>query len=200
YRRSHRRARRGVWTGASGPGIARTTRRAIADRAVGVLPEGLSHALRRVLFMADQGVEERDDLVEDPAVRVRRLDVRSGTLAALIHSLQAEMVQCLAEFDGANGWQSHDFRSYAQWVSIRTKFPVAEARRLTSLAERLDRVPSLVGDARAGRVSIGMLAAAARVSTPGNEARVAAIVRECTPSQAQRVLSKYRDLAPTYGP
>jgi hypothetical protein len=31
--------------------------------------------------MADQGVEERDDLVEDPAVGVGRLDDRIGTLA-----------------------------------------------------------------------------------------------------------------------
>ncbi len=154
----------------------------------------------RALGMVEGDHGEGRGVVVDPRVVVGRLDDRIGVLAAQIHALQTELVESLAEMDRLEGWQSHDFRSYAQWVSVRTKFPVAEARRLTSLAGRLGRVPSLVEDARAGRVSVGMLAAAARVSTPGNEARVAAIVRECTPSQAQRVLSKYRDLAPTYGP
>ena len=144
-------------------------------------------------------VVDEGGVVVDPLVRVGALDARIGTLAAQIHALETELVECLAEFDRLNGWQSHDFRSYAQWVSIRTKFPVSEARRLTSVAERLDRVPSLLEDARAGRVSVGMLGAAARVSTPENEERVADIVRDCTPSQAQRVLSKYRELAPTMG-
>lgn len=161
----------------------------MADRALGMVEGG-----------HDGGHDGGCEVVVDPRVVVGQLDDRIGVLAAQIHALQTELVESLAELDRLEGWQSHDFRSYAQWVSVRTKFPVAEARRLTSLAERLGRVPSLVEDARAGRVSIGMLAAAARVSTPGNEARVAAIVRECTPSQAQRVLSKYRDLAPTYGP
>jgi hypothetical protein len=83
-------------------------------------------------------------------------------------------------------------------VSVRTKFAMTDARRLTRVAGRLDRVPTLLEDAKAGRVSLGVLAAAARVSTPENEERVADIARDCTPSQAMRVLSRYRDLAPTY--
>ena len=42
-----------------------------------------------------------------------------------------------------------------------------------------------------------MLASAARVVTPENEARVLDIVRACTPRQAQRVLAAYRSLRPT---
>src|SRR5690606_17728711 len=72
----------------------------------------------------------------------------------------------------------------------------ADARRLCEVASRLDRVPRLLAGGREGRVSVGMLGVAARVSNPDNEAKVAQIVEACTPAQAQRVLGKYRQLAP----
>lgn len=128
---------------------------------------------------------------------VDAVDDRIGLLAAQIHALEAELLGELATFDEMDGWHGVGYRSFGHWLSVRAKFTPAEATRLTSLAGKLDRVPQLLDDARHGMVSSSLLAAAARVSTPDNQERVADVVRLCTPAQALRVLAKYRDLRPT---
>jgi hypothetical protein len=128
--------------------------------------------------------------------RSEALDERVGVLSAQIHALSAELVDTLAELDGIGGWHGQGFRTYAHWLSVRAGFVPAEAQRLTGVATRVDRVPSLMADARRGLVSVGMCGVAARLSTPENEATVAEIVRLCTPGQAMRVLGQYRRLDP----
>jgi hypothetical protein len=124
------------------------------------------------------------------------LDERVGVLAAQIHALTAQLVDTLAELDRVDGWGGHGFRSFAHWLSVRAGFVPSEAQRLTRLATRVDRVPTLMADARRGLVSAAMCGLAARLSTPDNESAIAEIVRLCTPSQAMRVLGQYRRLDP----
>ncbi len=140
----------------------------------------------------------RPEVMEQLRVR-RELDDRIGVLAAQIHALEAELVTTLSQHDTAQGWQSGGYRTHGQWISVRTKFTIGDSRRLASLAARIDSVPSLMADAHAGRMSIGLVSAAARVATPTNEAAVSEIVRCCTPAQAARVLASYRELRPTAG-
>ena len=128
------------------------------------------------------------------------LDERIGVLSAQIHALSAELVDTIADYDEAQGWQGGGFISMSHWLSVRTKFTSAEGRRLASLVERRQDIPTLMDHARAGRMSLGVMAAAARVTTEQNEARVAEIAMACTPSQAARVLAKYRSIAPTPRP
>ena len=139
-------------------------------------------------------------VVADPVrvreCRQRELDDRIGVLSAQVHALEAELVGVLAEFDEVQGWQGQGWRSFAHYVSVRTNFVPRDAERLVSVAARVDDLPSLLADARRGQVSVGVLASAARVVTPENEAKVADIVRACTPRQAQRVLAAYRSLRP----
>jgi hypothetical protein len=130
------------------------------------------------------------------AARQRVLDDRIGVLSAQIHALEAELAATVAEFDTEHGWQGGGYRSLSHWLSVRTKFMPTDAQRLAAVATRLDSVPTLFTEALAGRVSLGVLATAARVATPDNEARVAQIALDCTPAQSSRVLAKYRDLRP----
>jgi hypothetical protein len=132
------------------------------------------------------------EAVRDEA-QVAALDERVGVLSAQLHALSAQLVDLVAEFDRLDGAQN--FTSTAQWLSVRAGFTPGEARRLAGLARRRDELPTLMDHARAGRRSIGVVAAAARVVTPDNEARVAEIAVACTPAQAARVLSTYRDVA-----
>ncbi|MFN7969450.1 MAG: DUF222 domain-containing protein [Acidimicrobiales bacterium] len=129
--------------------------------------------------------------------RLRELDDRIGVLSAQIHALDAELVGVLAEYDAVGGWQGRGWRSFAHYLSVRTNFAPRDAERLVSIAARVDEMPSLIAAARGGQVSMGVLASAARVVTPENEARVLDVVRACTPRQAQRVLAAYRSLRPT---
>ncbi|MCC6225119.1 MAG: DUF222 domain-containing protein, partial [Microthrixaceae bacterium] len=91
----------------------------------------------------------------DVAERRCELDERIGLLSAQIHSLEAELVGALAEFDDVGGWQGGGWRSFAHFVSMRTKFAPRDAERLVSVAARVDELPSLLADARAGQLSLG---------------------------------------------
>ncbi len=137
------------------------------------------------------------DAIGDWESRLRELDDRIGVLSAQIHALDAELVGVLAEYDAVGGWQGRGWRSFAHYLSVRTNFAPRDAERLVSIAARVDEMPSLLAAARGGQVSRGVLASAARVVTPDNEARVLDVVRACTPRQAQRVLAAYRSLRPT---
>ena len=136
-------------------------------------------------------------VVGDWESRLRELDDRIGVLSAQIHALDAELVGVLAEYDAVGGWQGRGWRSFSHYLSVRTNFAPRDAERLVSIAARVDEMPSLIAAARGGQVSMGVLASAARVVTPENEARVLDVVRACTPRQAQRVLAAYRSLRPT---
>ena len=129
----------------------------------------------------------------------RVLSDRVGILAAHIHALEAELVGVLADHDAAGGWQGDGLQSHAQWISRRTKFTPGDARRFAAVVAQADRLPALLAAARAGQVSLGLVAAAARIVNDTNETAVAEIVNCCTPSQALRVLSSYRTVAPTPG-
>ena len=129
-----------------------------------------------------------------------RVDERIGVLAAQVHALEAELVEQIARFDELEGWQDSDFRSMGDWLSIRTKFTVPDARRLVRVSKKLGVLPSLMGLAKQGQVSVGMLNVAARVSTADNEAAVARTVSRCTPAQATTVLNKYRHVKPKPDP
>ncbi len=120
-------------------------------------------------------------------------------LLAQQHALAAEVVECLAELDGLDGWQGEGYRSLAHWLSIRGKVTMAEGRWYQTAALRLDNVRSVHADARAGKLSVGVLAMAARVATPANEALVAEIVRDTVPTQAARIFAKYRDCQCQHG-
>jgi hypothetical protein len=126
--------------------------------------------------------------------RVRsQLDDRVGLLSAQIHALSAELVDTLAEVDAVDGWQGDGFRTMGHWLSIRAKFSLTDARRIAAVAERRDQLPKLMEHARDGRLSVGVIAGAARVVTPENESAIADLAVICTPTQTARVLSKYRD-------
>ncbi len=130
----------------------------------------------------------------------RVLSDRIGVLAGQIHALEAELVAVLGDHDAVGGWQGDGLQSHAQWISRRTKFTPGDARRFATVVAQADRLPTLLDSARAGQVSIGLVAAAARVVTDSNETAVAQIVNCCTPAQALRVLCTYRAVAPTPDP
>lgn len=122
------------------------------------------------------------------------LDERVGVLAAQLHALSAELVDTIAELS-ASGGHLAGFSSAAQWLSVRAGFTPTEARRLCGLADRVEELPTLMGHARAGRLSAGVVAMAARVVDADNEAAVADVATTCTPAQAARVLSSFRSVA-----
>ena len=87
------------------------------------------------------------------------LDDRVGILAAQLHALSAELVDTIAEFEALGG--SQGYSSTAQWLSVRAGFTPGDARRLAGIARRRDELSALMGPARAGQLSTGVVAMAA---------------------------------------
>ncbi len=124
------------------------------------------------------------------------LDDRIGVLAAHIHILQAQLVATLAEYNNGEHWQGGGYKNFAQWVSVRTKFTPTEARRYTTIATNLTTIPALHNQALTGRVSLGLLEHATRISTPDNQAAITELILNCTPAQATRLLATYKKHTP----
>ena len=133
-----------------------------------------------------------DDQPEDESV----LNDRIGVLAAHIHILQAQLVTTLCEYNNNEYWKGNGYKNFAQWVSVRTKFTPTEARRYTTIATNLTTIPALHAQALQGRVSLGLLEHATRISTPDNQAAISDLILNCTPAQATRLLATYKKLAP----
>jgi len=120
------------------------------------------------------------------------LNDRIGVLAAHIHILQAQLVTTLAEYNNSEYWKGNGYKNFAQWVSVRTKFTPTEARRYTTIATNLTTIPALHNHALQGRVSLGLLEHATRISTPDNQAAISDLILNCTPAQATRLLATYK--------
>ena len=133
-----------------------------------------------------------DDQPEDESV----LNDRIGVLAAHIHILQAQLVTTLCEYNNSEYWKGNGYKTFAQWVSVRTKFTPTEARRYTTIATNLTTIPALHNQALQGRVSLGLLEHATRISTPDNQAAISELILNCTPAQATRLLATYKKHAP----
>ena len=124
------------------------------------------------------------------------LNDRIGVLAAHIHILQAQLVATLDEYNNGEHWKGNGYKNFAQWVSVRTKFTPTEARRYTTIATNLTTIPALHNQALQGRVSLGLLEHATRISTPDNQAAISELILNCTPAQATRLLATYKKHAP----
>lgn len=132
-------------------------------------------------------------------VECEELDARVGVLAAQLHAVTAQLIDTVAEFAALGGSQA-GYRSLSQWLSVSGGFTPAEARRLCALADRVEELPVLMGHARAGRLSVGVLTGAARIATADNDAAVAEIAVSTTPAQAARIWSSYRSVTPPPDP
>jgi len=141
---------------------------------------------------------EVDDVEALDEQRLADLDARLGTLAAQLHTIGIELTETFAEFSTGGGLQGSNHRTAAQWLSVRTKLPISETRRIVALTERLDDLPTLTAAAHDGRVSLGVMANAARVTTADNEADIAHIALATTPTQSARILAAYRSLRDTH--
>ena len=140
---------------------------------------------------------EVHDAFGDTSGEVRRveLDAVIGRLAAQVHSMEAHLVDALAELVSLGGASGLGYRSVAHWLSIRTKYTMRDAHELALLASRHDMIEPLLEDARAGQLSVGVLAPAAAVAHSANTEALRDTLRMCAPSQALRTLRTYRRVA-----
>ena len=114
-------------------------------------------------------------------------------LSAHLHAANARLAELLADFTADDTWNvSGDWRSLAHWLGINCGFARAEAEILARVAAAAEAMPTVLERAGRGEVSLHVAAAAARVATPENEAKLAEIAASSTPAQACRVFGNYR--------
>lgn len=148
---------------------------------------------------AESGVGLGLDAGGSAEARRAELDRLIGELAAQVHSLEARLVDAFGELLSLGGATGTGYRSPAHWLSVRTKYTMRDAHELVALAERADVIAPLLVDARAGQLSVGVLAQAARVAHRANADALRDTLRVCTPAQALKVLRTYRSVAPDAG-
>lgn len=120
---------------------------------------------------------------------------RVRELAAQIHAANAQLVDLVADLTADGTWNdSGDWRSVAHWLGVNCGLTSAEAHQVARVAAARHTMPMVMDHARAGTVSLGVAALAARVATPGNDQVIADMLTTATPAQAARVLATYRDL------
>ncbi len=117
-------------------------------------------------------------------------------LAAHVHAAEARLAEKLADFTADPRWNDGDWRSATHWVTVNCGYAPAEATALARVAEKASAMPEVMERARAGEVSLGVVASAARVATPEIDATLANIVTTATPTQVRRLLSRFRELTP----
>lgn len=130
----------------------------------------------------------------DGSVAERRAELQAliAERAAMVHSLEAEIVDAFAELIDLDGTTGPGYRSPAHWLSIHTNYTMRDAREITALAERAQLIGPLLDDARDGKVSVGVLASAARVAHQANLDALRETISVTTPTQLLRTLRTFR--------
>ena len=114
-------------------------------------------------------------------------------VAAHIHAAEARLATMVADFTADGHWNaSGDWRSIAHWLIVNCGYTTSEARALQNVATKSETMPTVMGHALAGEISLQVAAQIARVATPDNENVLARVATSATPPQVSRVLADYR--------
>lgn len=131
----------------------------------------------------------------DPALTdlsLTHLEDRLSCLAARLAAAECEFLVTLAEFDRRQGWGASGMKSSAHWLSWRTGMRLGVARERVRVARALARLPLVLEQFAAGRLSYCKVRALSRVATPPTEADLVELALGATGAQLERILRAWR--------
>jgi hypothetical protein len=118
------------------------------------------------------------------------LGERARQVASQISQLDGELIDIVQQLGKCTtGLIDMTVRQYVGWQAGLTP---AEASQLCRLADRLESLPQLTAELRAGRLSAGTTATLATVATPHNEAALIETATVATGAQLQTLVRAYK--------
>ena len=123
---------------------------------------------------------------------VEQLGEEIASLAAHLDAATHRLLECIRQFDKANGWHQQGAISCAHWLAWRTGLDTATAREKVRVARALGNLPAIDEALRSARLSYAKVRALTRVATPQNEARLLEMALEATGAQLERLCRGYR--------
>jgi hypothetical protein len=123
---------------------------------------------------------------------VDELGQEIASLAAHLDAATHRLLECIRQFDDAQGWHQQGAVSCAHWLAWRTGLDSATAREKVRVARALGRLPAIDEALRQARLSYAKVRALTRVATPENEALLLSLALEATGAQLERLCRGYR--------
>ncbi len=115
-----------------------------------------------------------------------------ASLAAHLDAATHRLLECIRQFDEANGWHDQGAISCAHWLAWRVGLDAATAREKVRVARALGRLPAIDEALRLARLSYAKVRALTRVATPENEAILLDMAEEATGAQLERLCRGFR--------
>ncbi len=128
--------------------------------------------------------ERVDALVDEAKALAGHIAAAQGRLAVLA----SQIVELMGHV--GPGW---GFRTPAHRLGFELGLVPAEARRLVTVAERVDELPELADAARTGKLSLTVAAAIAEVARPETVDDLLELNESATASQMQRICATHRN-------
>ena len=120
------------------------------------------------------------------------LDQEIHGLWAHIHVAMGRAVALQAEVNRRGLWSTWGAKSPGQWLSWRAGLAVAEANRLSGVADRIDDCPNTKRALDAGELSMAKAAAITRVATPATEDTLLDYARHAPTPELESIARAYR--------
>jgi Domain of unknown function (DUF222)/HNH endonuclease len=129
----------------------------------------------------DQDISEGDTFA---SVTTERLEADVQTGAAILAAATCEWFLKIAELDRREAWASWECRSMAHWLSWKCALSIRTGREHVRIARDLERLPRVVAEFAAGRLSYSKVRALTRlVVAPETEADLVETALRATASQ-----------------
>lgn len=134
-----------------------------------------------------RNLDTAPDVVRPRATRIGRLHAR---MASALHDLLTE----LAAFDDDDLWQTDGATDMVSWLTFELGLLPRTARAWLDVARRLDELPDLRRCLASGELSLDQVRPLATISTPEDEADLAAMASEMTAAELDRFARKAREI------
>jgi Domain of unknown function (DUF222) len=123
---------------------------------------------------------------------VEELGQEIATLSVHLDAATHRLLECIRQFDQADGWFDQGALSCAHWLSWRLGWDLATAREKVRVARALGRLPAIDEALRSARLSYAKVRALTRVATPANEGTLLQMALIATGAQLERLCRGYR--------
>jgi len=102
------------------------------------------------------------------------------------------VLEMIARFDRARGWELAGHRTCAHWLAFRAGLDLRTAREHVRVARALEELPRTGASLARGRLSFSKVRALTRVATPENEADLLELAEGSTAAQLERVVRAWK--------